>query len=156
MGRWKEVIRVAFKGRRFEGHALDLSALDELVRFQKIVTETAKAIWREENPDRERLPHHFEDRIRLCLRKIEEGSAVAPLEVYIDDTRQESLFDNDEIQEPEEVKKALFLACESFASIERDQTCRTLPRNLIPEYAGSRHRHTIKQRNALRLAKVPI
>ena len=35
MGQWKEVIRIAFKGERFKGHALDLTALDELVRFQR-------------------------------------------------------------------------------------------------------------------------
>jgi hypothetical protein len=136
LGQWREVIRIAFKGRRFEGHALDLSALDELVRFQKIVTETAKALWREENPNRERLPPHFEDNIRLCLRKIEEGSAVAPLEVYVDDTRQETLYNKGEIQEPEEIRKALSLACDSFASIERDLPLPSaLPKALIPEYA---------------------
>jgi hypothetical protein len=68
----KELIRIAFKGKRYDGHALDLSALDELVRFQKIVTETAKALWREANQDCERLPPHFEDNIRLCLRRIED------------------------------------------------------------------------------------
>ena len=136
MGQWKEVIRIAFKGERFKGHALDLTALDELVRFQKIVTETAKALWHEGNPDRERLPPHFEDKIRLCLRKIEEGSAVAPLEVYIDDTKQEYLYDKIEIQEPEEIKRALSLACDSFGAIERDQPLpSTLPKALIPEYA---------------------
>lgn len=136
MGQWKELIRLAFKGRRFEGHALDLSALDELVRFQKIVTETAKALWREANPDRERLPPHFEDKIRLCLRRIEEGSAVAPLEVYIDDTKQEYLYDKGETQEPEEIRQALSLACDSFGSIERDRPLpSTFPRALISEYA---------------------
>ena len=62
----KELVRIAFKGKRFDGHDLDLSALDELVRFQKIVTETAKALWREANQACERLPPHFEDKIRLC------------------------------------------------------------------------------------------
>ena len=107
-----------------------------LVRFQKIVTETAKALWREANPDRERLPPHFEDKIRLCLRRIEEGSAVAPLEVYIDDTKQEYLYDKGETQEPEEIRQALSLACDSFGSIERDRPLpSTFPRALISEYA---------------------
>ena len=81
-GRWKEVVRLRFKGDRFRDHALDLSALSELTQFQKMVAETAKALWRAANPDRERLPSHFEDRTRLCLREIHEGSAVAPLEVF--------------------------------------------------------------------------
>lgn len=136
MGQWKELIRIAFKGKRFDGHALDLSALDELVRFQKIVTDTAKALWREANPDRERLPPHFEEKIRLCLRKIVEGSAVAPLEVYIEETTQEHLYGKDETQEPEEIRKALSLACDSFASIERDQPLpKSFPKELITEFS---------------------
>lgn len=136
MGQWKELIRLAFKGKRFEGHALDLTALDELVRFQRIVTETAKALWREANPDRERLPAHFEEKIRLCLRKIEDGSAIAPLEVYLDETKQEGLYDNDDIQEPTEIRTALSLACDSFGSIELDRPLpNALPKALIPEYA---------------------
>src|SRR2546425_11712784 len=102
--RWKEVVRLAFKGQRFKDHALDLSALDELVQFQKIVTETAKALWLAANPDRERLPKHFEERIRLCLRKIEEGSAVAPLEVYVGEIKQEDLYEPGVGAEPAEIK----------------------------------------------------
>ncbi|MGH8607560.1 MAG: hypothetical protein ACREX9_09105 [Gammaproteobacteria bacterium] len=67
-GNWKEVVRLRFTGDRFRDHALDLGALSELSQFQKIVAETAKALWRAANPGRERLPWHFEERTRLCLR----------------------------------------------------------------------------------------
>ena len=63
-GKWKEVTRLTFKGERFRDHALDLQALNELSQFQKIVGETAKTLWRIANPDRERLPSHFEQRQR--------------------------------------------------------------------------------------------
>ena len=56
-GQWREVVRVAFKGPRFHDHALDLSALAELSHFQKLVADTAKALWRAHNPERERLVH---------------------------------------------------------------------------------------------------
>jgi len=71
-GKWKEVVRLTFKGERFRDHALDLRALSELSQFQNMVAETAKIVWRAENPKRERLPSHFEERVRLCLRRIED------------------------------------------------------------------------------------
>ena len=103
-GQWKEVVRLRFQGERFRDHALDLLALSELSQFQKLVAETAKSLWRAAHPDRERLPPHFEQRTRLCLRQIEEGSAVAPLEVFLEepDRDQMDLWE-EEPQEPEEI-----------------------------------------------------
>jgi len=128
-GHWKEVVRLRFKGERFRDHALDLSALTELSQFQKLVAETAKAMWRAAHPDRERLPWHFEERTRLCLRQIEDGSAVAPLEVWTD---QPGLFQT----EPVEVNEAIGLAHEVFKAVERDAPLPDqFPKHLVPEYA---------------------
>ena len=66
-GQWKEVARLHFKGERFRDHALDLSAVTELRQFQKMIAETARALWRSAHPERERMPAHFEDRTRLCF-----------------------------------------------------------------------------------------
>ncbi len=52
-GKWKEVVKLSFKGERFRDHALDLQALSELSQFQKMVAETAKTLWRAANPNRE-------------------------------------------------------------------------------------------------------
>jgi len=126
---WKEVVRLKFKGERFRDHALDLSALSELSQFQKIVAETAKAMWRAANPDRERLPKHFEQRARLCLRKIEDGSAVAPLEVEIDEPDQAELW------KPMEVEDAVNLAYQVFDAVERnDSLPEGFPKPLVSEY----------------------
>jgi hypothetical protein len=131
-GKWKEVVRLTFKGERFRDHALDLQALSELSQFQKIVAETAKTLWRNANPDRERLPHHFEDRVRLCLRKIEDGSAIAPLEVYIDEHEQTSFIES----EASEINDAVELASEVFEAISTNSKFpERLPRSLLPEYA---------------------
>jgi len=131
-GQWKEVVRLRFKGARFRGHALDLSALAELSQFQKIVAETAKAMWRAAHLDRERLPGHFEERTRLCLRQIDEGSAVAPLEVWIEEPEEQELFE----PEPAEVNQAIELAHEVFDAVERDAPLpERFPKHLISEYA---------------------
>ena len=130
-GQWKEVVRLAFKGQRFRDHALDLSALTELSRFQKMVAETAKALWRTSNPDRKYLPRHFEDRTRLCLRKIEEGSAVAPLEVYIEEPEEPELFE----PEPTEIKEAIDLAHKVYRAVDRDEPLpENFPKALVSEY----------------------
>ena len=131
-GQWKEVVRLRFKGERFRDHALDLSALMELSQFQRLVAETAKAMWRASNPDRERLPRHFEDRTRLCLRQIDDGSAVAPLEVWIEEPEQKDLFE----PEPVEVNEAIGLAHEVLSAVERESTLPDrFPKHLVSEYA---------------------
>jgi hypothetical protein len=127
-GQWIEVVKLAFKGKRFEDHALDVNALSEIIRFQKIVAETAKVLWREANR-RERLPRHFEDRIKLYLRRIEPGSALAPLESFLEEDDQ--LFE----QEPVELKEAVELAYKTILAVERDQPLPdNFPKTLLPEY----------------------
>ena len=131
-GKWKEVVRLTFKGERFRDHALDLGGLNELSQFQKMVAETAKSLWRAANPDRERLPPHFEQRVRLCLRRIEDGSAAAPLEVFIEEQDQTSFWE----PEPTEINEAVELARQVFEALESDAPLpESFPRALLPEYA---------------------
>jgi hypothetical protein len=131
--KWKELVRITFRGDRFDGHALDLNALNELTQFQCMITETAKALWRQENPGRERLPKNFEQRTRLCLRTIEEGSAVAPLEVYLDEPEQRELF---ELEAPAELADAVGLAFDVFSAIDRGiELPDRFPRALLSEFA---------------------
>ncbi len=131
-GQWKEVTQLRFMGERFRDHALDLSAITELCQFQRIVAETAKALWRAANPDRERLPARFEERTRLCLRRIEDGSAMVPLEVFRDTPPQGELW----VPEPEEVNKAIELAYDVFDSLESGRPLpEQFPRQLVPVYA---------------------
>jgi hypothetical protein len=131
-GRWKEVVRLRFKGDRFRDHALDLSALSELTQFQKMVAETAKALWRAANPNREHLPSHFEDRTRLCLREIHEGSAVAPLEVYIEEPPDKTFWE----PEPTEVNDAISMTYEVFEALGQDASLpERFPKSLVAVYA---------------------
>ena len=131
-GQWKEVVRLPFRGLRFRDHAFDLSALSELSQFQKMVAETAKVLWRASHPDRDRLPARFEDRTRLCLRRIEEGSAVAPLEVYIEEPEEPELFER---EAPKEVRDAVDLVQAVYQALEKDEPLPPkFPRSLVPEY----------------------
>jgi hypothetical protein len=132
-GEWKEVIRLRFKGQRFDGHALDLGALTELRHFQTLIAETAKALWRAANPNRERLPAHFEERTRLCLRTIEDGSATTPLEVYVKEPERPELFDSEPF---DDLTSAAQLACDVYSATEGEaELPEKLPRELVMDYA---------------------
>jgi hypothetical protein len=131
-GRWKEVARLTFRGPRYDQRALDLAALGKLASFQRLISETAKALWRANNPDRTRLPHHFEERISVCLRTICDGSTVAPLEVLIDESAQGILAG----AETPEIDGAVELAQEVFDAVDREAPLpERLPRSLIADYA---------------------
>jgi len=130
-GRWKEVVRLGFDGPRFRDHALDLTALTELSQFQRMVAETAKTLWCAANPERERLPRRFEERTRLCLRRIDEGSATVPLEVFLEEPEQKGLFE----REPVEVKEAIGLVHKVYRAIERNEPLPDgFPRALLSHY----------------------
>ena len=130
-GTWKEVVRLRFKGERFRDRALDLTALTELRQFQKIVAETAKALWRAAHPERDRLPAHFEDRTRLCLRRIEEGSAVTPLEVWVEDEGEGEFWETG----PKELQDAVILARDVFDRLDKNLPLpERFPKELVSEY----------------------
>ena len=133
-GQWKTVAELQFCGSRFEDHALDVGALTELGRYQELVADTAKALWRRANPDRERLPAHFEDRTRLYLREIKEGSTVAPLEAYVEEADIDQLW-KEELEVPPELLEAVSVSHAVFDAADNDRPLpEVLPRELIPEY----------------------
>lgn len=128
---WKEVATFAFSGRRFGNAALDLAALLELTRFQTLVDETAKELWRQANPERARLPRNFEQYTRLFIRQaIGAGSATVVLEAR---TAEDQLLD---VGVPW-VDGAVALVREVLSAVEED---RALParatRALLPHLAN--------------------
>lgn len=132
-GNWKEVVRLSFKGERFRDHALDLTALAELGHFQKLIADTAKALWRAANPNRERLPAHFDERTRLCLRSIEDGSATTPLEAYVDDSPAPELFDREPF---EDLTRAVDVAYRVYSAADSDaELPDEFPQELVADYA---------------------
>lgn len=128
---WKKVARLYFTGPKYQDHALDLGALKKLSQFQKMVEETAKELWRTSNPDRERLPPHFEECTRLYLRTIEEGSAIVPLEVGFEEEPQASFLE----EESTEVEKAIDMVYEVFQATEQKKPLPDqFPQELIDDY----------------------
>lgn len=128
---WKKVARLYFTGPKYQDHALDLGALKKLSQFQKIVEETAKELWRVSNPDRKKLPAHFEECTRLYLRTIEEGSAIVPLEIGFEEQTQASFLE----EESTEVEKAIDMAYEVFQATEQKKALPDqFPQNLISDY----------------------
>ena len=75
----RQLVKHTFKGRRFDDHGLDLDVLPDLFAYKQLLVETAKALWRRNNPNRERLPKNFEDRLALKFFNIEKGSAAVPI-----------------------------------------------------------------------------
>ncbi len=136
LGRWKEIVVLWFQGKRFEDHALEISALGELEQFQKIVTMTAEELWRAVNPGRKNLPRHFEKRTQLYLRgSIKEGESTGlslqaraePRSKYL----TKDLFD----KEFEDVKNAVEAIQKIYESQEREEPLPvSLPQELLEEY----------------------
>jgi hypothetical protein len=75
----KKVATLRFDGPRFEDHGLDVDVLPEIIAYKELLQETAKEIWRRQNPDRVRLPKNFDADINLKFFNLEGGSTIVPL-----------------------------------------------------------------------------
>jgi len=70
-----------FRGGRFDADpGMPVEALGELVAYRDLVTEVARLVFLIRNPDRQRVPRGFTDRLSLRLRQVGEGSSVPLLE----------------------------------------------------------------------------
>lgn len=127
----QEIARLRFEGTHYAGHALDAAALEELVRFQKIVTGMAEAVWKREHPNRERLPSNFEEVTRVVFRRIEDGSAVVPLEMSRNSNQCTWL------PPPDEIIEAVNLAYGAFVAANRDAPLpEGVPKTMLPRLAA--------------------
>lgn len=130
---WRRVVTLHFSGNRYGERALDAAACGELQRFQTMVTETAKALWRNKNPGRARLPKGFENRTQLWLRSIEHGSTAIPFEIPIDKPLMNAVklpqIDN-------EVTEAIDLVHRVFLSVNNDVALPDeCPKQLLSDFA---------------------
>lgn len=75
-----EMSTLRFDGERFNGHALDVECTQELIAYRNLVLECAKSLWRVKYPNRSNLPKGFEKGFRLQFNRLEEGSALVPLQ----------------------------------------------------------------------------
>ncbi len=72
--------RLRLTGGRFDGQGMPIETLAELVQYRELVIGVARAQFRSEHPERQRVPRGFVDRLRLRLSTVEEGSALPVLE----------------------------------------------------------------------------
>ena len=75
-----EMSTLRFDGERFNGHALDVECTQELIAYRNLVLECAKSLWRVKYPNRSNLPKGFEKGFRLQFNRLEDGSALVPLQ----------------------------------------------------------------------------
>jgi len=69
-------LRPRLTGKRFELHTIPLDFIADLVALRDILVEVAKAEFRNQNPDRQRVPRNFMEGIGLGLSSIENGSTI--------------------------------------------------------------------------------
>jgi len=98
---------------------MEIPALVELIRYQELVTETAKAIYRRSNPEAGRLPNRFEEMATLRFSRIEAGSAAIPLEAC--EEYDESAFEFAQDQPIVPVREAVDLIASSVKAAERNE-----------------------------------
>jgi hypothetical protein len=111
-----------FDGERFADNALDVDCVGELSAYKRLVMECAKELWRRANPDFERLPKGFEDKLTLRFAEVNPGSAVVPLR------RVAMQLDFDD-----EFDQAAALIDDAIAAADADELLPTaLPRSVIP------------------------
>lgn len=80
--------RLRLRGGRYEQPGMPLAALPELTRYERLLVDVAKALWRRRNPDRVRLPAGFEAQLQLRLTRVEGGSVTPVLERTVSDATQ--------------------------------------------------------------------
>lgn len=118
-----------FNGERFKDHGLDLDVLPELIAYKTLLIETAKALWRAKNPDRERIKRNFEDGLKLKFYRIQPGSVAIPIEREYE--VEESLFPA--VRKPDELDEAAALLDEAMNAAAGDQLLPAgFPKNVIP------------------------
>lgn len=125
MSNRRKLSEVRFEGPRFADNGLEIEVLPELVKYKKILVETAKELWRDKHPDRQRLPRNFEESISIKFYQINPGSAVVPLYREIFDRPGEL-----PLEEVDELDEAVGLVDHSILAVQSNER---LPANFPKE-----------------------
>lgn len=122
-----ELATLRFDGERFAGHALDVECTQELIAYRDLVLECAKSLWRGKYPDRTRLPKGFGEGFRLQFNRLEDGSALVPLQ------RVRPPLEQGELELGDEFDQAVALIDQAIAAANADDLLPAgLPSNVIP------------------------
>lgn len=124
-----ELVTQKFSGPRFEDHGLDVDVLPELIAYKKLLVETAKEIWWQKHPGRERIQRNFEASLRLKFYRLAEGSVAVPLEREIEVEEGSLLFE----PVPDELDEAARILEEAIDAASTDAPLPSaFPKNVIP------------------------
>jgi hypothetical protein len=124
-----ELATLRFDGARFAGHALDVECTQELIAYRNLVLECAKSLWRARYPNRVNLPKGFGKGFRLQFNRVEEGSALVPLQ------RVRVPGDQGELELNDEFDEAVMLIDQTIAAANNDDLLPSgLPANVIPMF----------------------
>jgi hypothetical protein len=130
----RQLVTHTFKGKRYEGHGLDLDVLPDLYAFKELLVATAKELWKRHHPDRQRLPKNFEDSLCLKFFKLQEGSVAVPIFREVETADQTEFWQADQ---PDELDEAVGLVTDAVCAAEADQPLPdALPKNVIPFFEG--------------------
>ena len=130
----RDVTTITFFGPRFEDAGLEFDVLSELLAYRRLLVETAKELWRSENPKRQRLPKGFEESIRLKLYSIVPESAVVPVKRVV--TRDDSLLVHPP-QRTDAIDDAAQLIDETIGAVSEDRPIpERMPKSVLPLLAA--------------------
>ena len=122
-----ELATLRFDGERFKGHALDVDCTQELIAYRNLVLECAKSLWRARYPQRSNLPKGFEKGFRLQFDRLEDGSALVPLQ------RVRTADEQHELDLADEFDEAVELIDQAIRAANDDDLLPVgLPSNVIP------------------------
>lgn len=71
--------RLRLTGGRYEGNGFPVDGLPELIQYERLVTDVAKAVWLREHSERKRVPKGFTSVVGLRLTSVENGSTIPVL-----------------------------------------------------------------------------
>lgn len=77
-----EFLRPRLNGPRFDGGAIPLEMLNDLSVLGEMIIAVAKWRYLQAHPDRQRSPRRFADGISFKLTGVEEGSAIAVIDMH--------------------------------------------------------------------------
>lgn len=69
------------RGGRYEQHGLPVEVLSEFARYEHLVIEVARGLYKQRNAARQRVPRGFASGFSLRLAAVKEGSVIPVLEV---------------------------------------------------------------------------
>jgi hypothetical protein len=138
----KKIAVLKFNGPRFEDHGLDVDVLPEIIAYKQLLQETAKALWKRKNPNRQRLPKNFDAEISLKFFEIEPGSAGVPLLRSATGRLAPRLPFDDELDDAAKLLESSIRMAGTSGAVPKE-----LPRNVIPLFQdfgwGSENAHPV-------------